>query len=111
MASDAVSTSVNNSEASGTHYGGYEFEFVQGMDDGLDDMFMCKICHLPSRNAQLTVCCGHTFCKSCLDEMKHGSSKVCPVCRADDKFDVVPNKQVDKKIRSLLVFCTNVIVT
>ena len=49
-------------------------------------------------------------CKSCLDGMKHGrtsSSKVCPVCRADDKFDVVPNKQVDRKIRSLLVFCTN----
>ena len=51
----------------------------------------------------------HTFCKSFLEEMKHGrtsNSKVCPVCR-DGKFNVVPNKQVDRKIRSLRVFCTN----
>ena len=89
--------------------GGYEFEFVQGVDaDGdLEDMFMCKICHLPSRDAQLSVCCGHTFCKSCLNGMKHGSSKCCPVCREDKNFGVVPNKQVDRKIRSLKVFCTN----
>ena len=48
MATD-VSLSVNNGEASGTQYGGYNFEFVQGMDDNLEDMFMCRICHLPSR--------------------------------------------------------------
>ena len=108
MASD-VSSSVDNDEASGTQYGGYEFEFVQGMDGDLDDMFMCKICHLPSRNAYLSVCCGHTFCKSCLDKIKYSrtcSSKVCPVCR-DKKFSAVPNKQVDRKIRSLSVFCIN----
>ena len=88
-------------------YGGYDLEFVKGMEDDLEDMFMCKICHLPSRNAQLSVCCGHTFCKSCLEGMKTRSSKVCPVCRNDKKFGVVPNKQVDRKIRSLRVFCTN----
>ena len=108
MASD-VSSNVDSGEASGTQYGGYEFEFVQGMDGNLDDMFMCKICHLPSRNAYLSVCCGHTFCKSCLDEIKHGRTscaKVCPVCR-DKKFSAFRNKQVDRKIRSLRVFCIN----
>ena len=93
-----VSLNVDNGESSGTQYGGYmyEFEFVQGMDDRLEDMFMCKICHLPSRNAQLSVCCDHTFCKSCLDKIKNArtcSSKVCPVCR-DKTFSAVP-KQVD----------------
>ena len=123
MASD-VSSSVDNDETSGTQYGGYEFEFVKGMGDDLEDMFMCKICHLPSRNAQLSVCCGHTFCKSCLERMKYGrlstlsygtiaewfrtrSASTCPVCRDDQTFDVVPNKQVDRKIRSLHMFCTN----
>ena len=107
MATDI--SKVDNGESSGTQYGGYEFEFVQGMDDNLEDMFMCKICHLPSRNAQLSVCCGHTFCKSCLDKIKHSrtcNSKVCPVCR-DKKFGAVPNKQVDRKIRSLRVYCIN----
>lgn len=95
-------------ESSEIKYGGYEFEFVLAMDGNLEDIFMCKICHLPSRNAQLSVCCGHTFCKSCLDRMKHSttSSKACPVCRKK-KFEIVANKQVDRKIRSLHVFCTN----
>ena len=90
-------------------YGGYDFEFVKGLEDDLEDMFMCKICHLPSRNAQLSVCCGHTFCKSCLDELKRSrtrSSKLCPVCRSKN-IAPVPNKQVDRKIRSLRVYCIN----
>ena len=95
-----VSSSVNNDKTSGTQYGGYEFEFVKGMGDDLEDMFMCKICHLPSHNAQLSVCCGHTFCKSYLERIKYGrlstrSASTCPVCRDDQTFDVVPNKQVD----------------
>ena len=53
-----------------TQHGGYEFKFVQGMDGNLEDIFMCKICYLPSRDPQLSVCCGHTFCKSCLDVCK-----------------------------------------
>ena len=97
-----VSLNVDNGKSSDTQYGGYtyEFEFVQGMDD--EDMFMCKICHLPSHNVQLSVCFGHTFCKSCLDKIKHTrtcSSKVCPICR-DKTIGAVP-KQVDQKIRSL----------
>jgi len=95
-------------EPSEIKYGGYELEFVLSMDSNLEDIFICKICHLPSRDAQLSMCCGHTFCKSCLDRMKHSttSSKACPVCR-ERRFEVVANKQVDRKIRSLHVFCTN----
>ena len=93
-----------------TEYGGYDVEFVEGVNRDLEDMYICKICHLLSRDAQLTVCCGHTFCKSCLDRMKHNrtrSSKMCPVCRDNKKFTTVPNKQVDRKIRSLHVVCVN----
>ena len=92
--------------------GGYDFEFVQGMDGTIEDIFMCQICLHPSRDPQLSVCCGHTFCKSCLDSTKKHSrttrsSKVpCPSCRSKN-FEVVPNKQVNRKIRSLHVFCTN----
>ena len=92
-------------------HGGYEFKFVEGMDGNFEDIFMCKICHLPSRDPQLSVCCGHTFCKSCLDGMKRSTisinAEVCPVCRENKNFVAVPNKQVDRKIRSLHIFCTN----
>ena len=30
-------------------------------------MFVCKICHSPSRDPHLSMCCGQTFCKSRLD--------------------------------------------
>ena len=55
------------------------------------------------------MCCGHVFCKSCLDGMKEVKSMVfniCPVCR-DEDFVTFPNKQIDKEVKSLHVYCTN----
>jgi len=85
--------------------GGFEYQFV----NSLPDMFVCKICHLPSRSPHLTMCCGHVFCKSCLDEMKKVKSivhTICPVCR-DEEFVTFPNKQIDREVKSLQVYCTN----
>ena len=84
--------------------GGYEYQFVVTPSD----MLVCKICHCPSREPRLTVCCGHTFCSSCLEGAKRATmiSDACPVCR-NEEFVTVPNKQVDRAVRSLHVFCTN----
>ena len=110
MATDDHFPRVHDKSSGTAKHGGYEFKFVQGMDGNLEDIFVCKICHLPSRDPQLSVCCGHTFCKSCLDGMKRSTTsnaEVCPVCREDKNFGVVPNKQVDRKVRGLRIFCTN----
>ena len=84
--------------------GGYEYQFVTTPADWL----MCNICHYPSRDPHLSGCCGHTFCKSCLDGAKKATiiANVCPICR-DEEFPTVPNKQADRIVRSLQVFCTN----
>ena len=84
--------------------GGYEYELVNTPPDRL----ICKICHLPSRDPYLSVCCGHVFCKSCLDNVKKAAAitNACPVCR-DEEFVTFPNKQADREIRSLRIFCTN----
>ena len=84
--------------------GGYEYQFV----DTPSDMFVCKICQYPSREPHLSGCCGHTFCKSCLEAAKRPTTitKACPICR-DEEYTTMPNKQVDRAIRSLRVFCTN----
>ncbi|XP_065900209.1 TNF receptor-associated factor 4-like [Dysidea avara] len=84
--------------------GGYDYQFVMTPSD----MLVCKICHCPSREACLAICCGHTFCKSCLESAKRVStvSDTCPVCR-NEEFVTVPNKQVDRAVRNLHVFCTN----
>ena len=84
--------------------GGYEYQFV----DTPLDMFVCKICQYPSREPYLSECCGHTFCKSCLEAAKRVTTvtKACPICR-DEEFVTIRNRQADRAIRSLHVFCTN----
>lgn len=88
--------------------GGYEYQFV---DPPLDDL-ICKICHFPSREAYLSECCGNTFCRSCLEGVKkvtgrgRRSANACPICRKE-KFVTFSNKQADRAIRSLYVFCNN----
>ena len=54
------------------------------------------------------MCCGHVFCKSCLDNVKKASAitNACPVCR-DEEFVTFPNRQLDREIRSLHIYCTN----
>ena len=63
--------------------GGYKYSFI----DTPPNRLVCNICHFPSKNPYLTTCCGHVFCKSCLDDYKKYVSlkKGCPVCR-QEKF-------------------------
>ena len=84
--------------------GGYYYSFV----DTPHDRYICKICHLPSRDPYLSVCCGHVFCKSCLDNVKKASAitNACPVCR-DEEFVTFPNRQLDREVNSLHIYCTN----
>ena len=81
--------------------GGYDYQFVKIPSD----MLICTICFLPSKQPYLSECCGHTFCKSCLEGSKKFSN-ICPMCRSE-YFKAIFNKQADRVIRSLHVFCTN----
>ena len=44
--------------------GGYDYQFVHGTPQ---EFLICKICLAASRDPHLSVCCGHIFCKSCID--------------------------------------------
>ena len=81
--------------------GGYDYEFVKTPSDTL----ICSVCFLPSREPNLSACCGHTFCKSCFEGSKKFSN-ICPMCRSE-KFTTMLNKQAGRAIRGLYVFCTN----
>jgi len=84
--------------------GGYDYQFVNTPSDTL----VCKICQYVSREPHLSVCCGHTFCKSCLEGAKKATSIVdaCPICR-DENFVAVFNKQASRIVQSLYVLCAN----
>ena len=81
--------------------GGYDYQFVDGPPQ---DFLICKICLSASRDPYLSVCCGHVFCKSCVDNVKQNTDadvvKACPVCR-NKEFTTFVNKQVDRLEKSL----------
>ena len=84
--------------------GGYYYDFISTPPDRL----ICKICQLPSRDPYLSVCCGHVFCKSCLDNIKKATAvtNACPICR-DEEFVTFPNKQANREVKDLHIYCTN----
>ena len=98
IATSSGTTGIENSR------GGFDYSFVNTPPDEL----VCKICHCPSREPYLSVCCGHTFCKSCLEDAKRVLvvTNACPMCRNED-FTTFPNKQNERAVKNLHVFCTN----
>ena len=71
LSSDSFSSKTSNTEEkAATHkadsradslteeIGGHDYDFVEMPPDRL----VCKICHFPSRDPYLSVCCGHAYC-------------------------------------------------
>ncbi|XP_065901407.1 TNF receptor-associated factor 4-like [Dysidea avara] len=83
-------------------FGGYEYRFVNDPPDAL----LCKICHHPCKEPYLSGCCGHNFCKTCLEAARRNATN-CPYCRNQKDFATLCNKLSDREIRSLHVMCTN----
>ena len=85
--------------------GGYDYQFVETPPD----ILICKICHFPSREPCPSEYCGHTFYKLCIDHVKKATVLypcLCPVCRSK-QFTVFCNKQNERVIKSLHVYCSN----
>ena len=80
--------------------GGYNYQFVHSPPSYL---VLCCLCTKPSRNPQLSLCCGELFCKSCLPSE---NTKDCPLSCAEE-FVTVPNKHIDRAVKSLPIFCIN----
>ena len=87
-------------------YGGFDEDFVGEVKDTL----ICYICTKPLRDPHLTVCCGHNFCESCLEQcrsMKH-REQCCPFCRSTgEEFQHVLDKKTKREINALKVRCSN----
>ncbi|XP_065901619.1 TNF receptor-associated factor 4-like [Dysidea avara] len=86
---------------------GFDYQYV----DSPPERLVCVLCGFPCRDPFLSVCCGHNFCRSCVDGCKEVAAAIsvmstCPVCR-DEDFVTFPNKQADREIKSLHMMCTN----
>ena len=85
---------------------GYSYTFVYSPPCEVT----CKICQLPCRASQVSLCCKNNFCAGHVTTTKDGDSyplqKECPICHSD-KFEYFPDNQADEKIQLLLVYCPN----
>ena len=83
---------------------GYEYEFVEA----IADKYNCGICLKVLRDAQLTVCCGHHYCETCLKQWlaskTHEGKKSCPHCRTEN-FQSFPNKAIIREINEFKIRC------
>ena len=83
--------------------GGYDCEFVDGPPKDLHSE--CSICLMVLRQPYLVDCCGHHFCKACLEGVSEGK-KVCPLCK-HESFTAIPNKGLERVLNEKNVYCTN----
>ena len=92
--------------ARSTVCGGYEYEFVEA----IADKYNCGICTKVLRDAQLTVCCGHHYCETCLEQWltskTHEGKKTCPHCR-EGNFQSFLNKEKIREINEFKIYCSH----
>ena len=73
------------------------------LEEELPEKFSCPICLSLQREAYLTICCGHHFCRACIQEVARARAP-CPLCKYRS-VTAFPNKQRQREISQLRVRC------
>ena len=84
-------------------FGGYDCEFVDTIP--IEVQTECSICLHILRDPHLVDCCGHRFCKDCI-EAHVFSNDSCPLCKQECP-SVVVDKQLARILREKVVRCTH----
>ena len=80
-----------------------ELSFVEELPEHID--IECPVClNILSEPHQVT-CCGHNFCKSCIERVK-ASNGACPMCK-ERRYQSFIDKKCLRIINGLQVYCTN----
>ena len=80
---------------------GYDCEFVSPPPKVLQTE--CSVCLLILREPHLTSCCGHSFCRVCVEKIQN-DGKPCPLCNKDE-FTTLHNKGLERALKELAVQC------
>ena len=79
---------------------GFDCDFTEEKPSWLQDQ--CLICKLILHDPFQVLCCGKSFCKSCIQ----AENKPCPSCYEAD-FKLYPNKGLQLTLNAFRVFCSN----
>ena len=76
-----------------------EPEFLQPLSED----FECPLCLQWLKEPTLTSCCGHHFCRECIEHVVR-EDHICPLCK-EKGFQTFLNKDVQRKLNTQRVFC------
>ena len=81
--------------------GGYECIFVSDPPKVLQTE--CSICLCVLREPYLVDCCGNSFCKTCIEQVK-SDKRPCPLCNVQFTT-TMPDKRLQRTLNELQVYC------
>ena len=83
---------------------GFECEFTEKVPWGIQQAD-CPICLLVLKEPYQATCCGKSFCRECIQQVKD-SFKPCPTCK-DGNFNIFHNKGLQQSLYDFQVNCTH----
>ena len=83
-------------------FSGFECEFIEQPQEIQTD---CPICLQILREPHQVTCCGKSYCKDCIDQIKE-DHLACPTCNQKG-FVEFPNKGLQQSLYSFKVSCTH----
>ena len=97
--SDTVQT---DSRSSAESRGGYDCEFVEPPPEAIQSE--CPVCLLILKEPCLISCCGHKFCRICVERVKE-NEKPCPLCSEPD-FSFMRERGLERFLNGVQVLCS-----
>ena len=88
-----------------TQSSGYECEFFERPPEAKWLQTECPICLLVLREPYLISCCGHSFCRLCIERIKSDRGS-CPLCN-ERGFGLMHNKGLERSLKEFDVKCTH----
>lgn len=85
---------------------GYDCDFVEPPPRLIQSE--CSICLLVLREPHLISCCGHNFCRPCIETVIK-NKKPCPLCQ-QCVFTTLHNKGLERSLKELVVTCEEVLL-
>ena len=82
--------------------GGYDCEFVEPPPSGLQAE--CPVCLLVLKEPCLISCCGHKFCRECIERIQK-DKKPCAICNEPD-FTFMRERALERSLKDLEVWCS-----
>lgn len=77
------------------------FSFVEQMPKEVQTE--CSVCLNILQDPYIVECCGHRFCKTCIEKVVH-EDRPCPLCMSP-KFQKLPDKHLQRLLNQRKVYC------